>query len=108
MQPSAITHSTALPFGYFRLDEINFAAALAMSMVCFSNDSRTPPRRPSIVGRIPILGAEPINGDGILLMWLRCSFYWGCLSMLGNFDQLRAMRGDRQFKMIVERAQIFL
>jgi hypothetical protein len=34
---------------------------LAIPIVCASKDSRTPFRRPSIVGRIPILGGAPIN-----------------------------------------------
>jgi hypothetical protein len=34
-----------------------------MSIVCFSSDSRTPPSRPSIVGRMPILGSELLKAD---------------------------------------------
>src|SRR5665213_3219726 len=37
---------------------MSLAADFAMSIVCFSSDSRTPPSRPSIVGRMPILGSE--------------------------------------------------
>src|ERR1035437_5118242 len=67
MQVSAMTHSPRLPFGYRRLAEINFAADLAMSIVCFSSDSRTPPSRPSIVGRMPILGREPLKREGYFM-----------------------------------------
>ena len=35
---------------------MSFAALSAIAMVCFSRLSRTPPHRPSIAGRIPILG----------------------------------------------------
>lgn len=35
---------------------ISAAVAFAMFMVCASSDSRTPMRRPSITGRIPIFG----------------------------------------------------
>jgi len=55
MVVSAIKHSTGLPFGYLSVP-ISSAAALAMFIVWTSSDSRTPLRRPSIVGRIPIFG----------------------------------------------------
>jgi hypothetical protein len=35
------------------------AAVFAISMVWFSSDSRTPLRRPSMAGRIPIFGRVP-------------------------------------------------
>ena len=38
---------------------IRSAVALAIAIVKPSSDSRTPPYRPSIVGRIPIFGKEP-------------------------------------------------
>ena len=37
-------------------DEIRFAAAFAMFIVWTSSDSRTPRRRPSMIGRMPTLG----------------------------------------------------
>ena len=58
---SAITHSTLWPLGWRRLPEISFAAALAMPMVGTSRDSRGPPVRPSMVGRMPILGSPPLS-----------------------------------------------
>ena len=39
----------------------SLAAALARLMVWFSSDSRTPLRRPSMIGRIPIFGKSPIQ-----------------------------------------------
>ena len=38
-------------------------AFFAMAMTWFSSDSRTPLRRPSMVGRMPIFGSEPIKGN---------------------------------------------
>jgi hypothetical protein len=43
IQVSAITHSTGLPFGYFREELISLAALSAIFMTCPSSDSRTPP-----------------------------------------------------------------
>ena len=56
MVPSAMTHSTGLPSPFFKLVEIKSATAFARFMVFSSRLSRTPPCRPSMVGRIPILG----------------------------------------------------
>ena len=53
---SAMTHSTALPSPFFRWPVMSAATALARFMVFSSRLSRTPPWRPSMVGRIPILG----------------------------------------------------
>jgi hypothetical protein len=39
----------------------SFAADFAISMVWFSSDSRTPLRRPSMAGRIPIFDNLPRN-----------------------------------------------
>jgi hypothetical protein len=59
-----------------------------MSMVCFSSDSRTPPRRPSIVGRMPILGSEPLKTDGFIIFYR--SFC--CQLMLNFFADRNVMR----------------
>ena len=59
MVVSAMTQDTGSPLGWRRL-EISFAVALAMFMVCCSRLSRTP-LRPSIAGRMPILGRLPLN-----------------------------------------------
>jgi hypothetical protein len=56
-----MTHSTFVPFAWRRFDEINAATLFAIAIVAFSSDSRTPFRRPSIVGRIPTFGGDPIN-----------------------------------------------
>lgn len=56
MQVSAITHSTRAPQAWRSFSLISAAVAFAMFMVCASSDSRTPMRRPSITGRIPIFG----------------------------------------------------
>ena len=56
---SAMTHSTFEPSGYRRDFEISLATDCACRMVWSSSDSRTPPRRPSIVGRIPTRGNPP-------------------------------------------------
>ena len=53
---TAMTHSTGLPSPFFRLVEISSATAFAKFIVFSSRLSRTPPWRPSIVGRIPIFG----------------------------------------------------
>ena len=53
---SEMTHSTGEPSPLRRFSVINEATALARHMVFSSKLSRTPPCRPSIVGRMPILG----------------------------------------------------
>src|ERR1017187_6819412 len=60
-QRSARTHCTFVPSAWRNFSAINLATPLAMFMVCFSSDSRTPPRRPSIAGRMPIRGFSPTN-----------------------------------------------
>src|SRR4051794_6282215 len=59
MHVSAITHSTGRPHACRRFSEMNAAVDRAIPITCPSSDSRTPPYRPSIVGRIPIFGSEP-------------------------------------------------
>jgi hypothetical protein len=61
MQVSARTHSTGKPLAWRKFSSSSRATRLAIPIVCASKDSRTPFRRPSIVGRIPILGGAPIN-----------------------------------------------
>jgi hypothetical protein len=39
-----------------------------MAMTCFSSDSRTPLRRPSMVGRMPIFGNGTEREYGIFVM----------------------------------------
>jgi hypothetical protein len=61
---------TGKPFGWRRLLVRNSAAAFAIPMVCPSRTSRIPFRRPSIAGRIPILGSPPPKGarDSLILI----------------------------------------
>jgi hypothetical protein len=59
MVVSAMTTSTGRPLAWRKLEVKKSAVERAIFMVCSSSDSRTPPRRPSMVGRIPILGSEP-------------------------------------------------
>ena len=47
------------------------ATALARFMVCVSSDSRTPPRRPSMVGRMPILGSFLNSGLSIIFTFVK-------------------------------------
>ncbi|KGF84006.1 hypothetical protein DK39_15465 [Salmonella enterica subsp. enterica serovar Weltevreden] len=56
IQVSAMTHSTCAPQAWRIFSVMSAAVAFAMFMVCSSSDSRTPIRRPSITGRIPIFG----------------------------------------------------
>ena len=55
---SAITHSTASPPGWRSLADSSAAVRRAIAIVCSSKDSRTPLRRPSMIGRTPIRGKE--------------------------------------------------
>src|SRR5258707_653028 len=59
MQVSARTHSIGSPQAWRRFSDRNAAVARAIAITCPSSDSRTPPYRPSIVGRMPIFGSEP-------------------------------------------------
>ena len=61
MQVSAMTHSTGSPQGWRRFRPISSAVAFAMAMVWASSDSRTPRRRPSMAGRMPIFGRPPCS-----------------------------------------------
>ena len=56
MVVSAMTHSTGEPSPLRRLLLMSSATALANAIVFSSNDSLTPPWRPSMVGRMPIFG----------------------------------------------------
>ena len=56
MVVSAMTHSTGEPSPLRRFLSISSFTALARLMVFSSRLSRIPPWRPSMVGRIPILG----------------------------------------------------
>ena len=58
---SAITHWTGRPQAYFSSFSYSSLTASAMAMVFSSTLSRTPLRRPSMVGRMPILGSSPIR-----------------------------------------------
>ncbi len=61
-----MTHCTGVPSGYRRFSLISAAAFFAMDMVCISKLSRTPPQRPSMTGRIPILGYNILHRSFIL------------------------------------------
>ena len=61
MQVSAMTHSTGRPLAWRRFSVSRSATALASAIVGPSRDSRTPFSRPSMVGRMPILGMLLIN-----------------------------------------------
>lgn len=54
IQVSEMTHSTAAPQAWRSFSVSSAAVAFAIFIVCSSSDSRTPMRRPSITGRIPI------------------------------------------------------
>ena len=56
-----MTHSTGNPLEWRSVDSMSRATALAMFMVVASSDSRTPSRRPSMVGRMPIFGMSPMR-----------------------------------------------
>lgn len=56
IQVSEMTHSTAAPQAWRSFSVSSAAVAFAIFIVCSSSDSRTPMRRPSITGRIPIFG----------------------------------------------------
>src|ERR1022692_615535 len=62
-----------------------------------SSDSRTPLRRPSIVGRIPILGSEPMRGNGSFFIIEFCRMVHPALKLtpepglvppLSDFDEI--------------------
>ncbi len=61
MVVSGMTHSTGKPLECLKFSEIKEAAVRAISIVWFSNDSLIPLLRPSMIGRIPILGRVPHN-----------------------------------------------
>ena len=58
---SAITTLTGVPSAYRRFSSKSLAALFAIFIVCSSRDSRTfsTPRRPSMVGRMPMHGILP-------------------------------------------------
>ena len=60
---SAMTTFTLSPLEYFKFSSNNFAADLAIFIVCSSNEPLTSktPFLASIVGLIPITGYPPIN-----------------------------------------------
>jgi hypothetical protein len=59
MHVSAMTTSTAWPEAWRTFSASSRATFCAIPIVWPSNDSRTPPNRPSMVGRMPILGIAP-------------------------------------------------
>src|SRR5512143_4350551 len=61
MHESAITHLTGSPLACTRFADRKSAVARAIPMVGSTSASRTPLRRPSIAGRMPILGMSPIK-----------------------------------------------
>ena len=72
---------TGSPFGWRTWSSRNRAAVRAMPIVCSSSDSRTPPHRPSMVGRMPILGMAPMSrlmGGFILISVLFISSSLNC------------------------------
>jgi hypothetical protein len=105
MQKSGTTHSTAAPFGYFKLDEINSAADRACASVVSSSDSRTPRRRPSMMGRMPIFGNLPfqqLNLDVVFLIAIRGS------NMI-EFPRFAILNGkNRQLYFALQAGDIFL
>jgi hypothetical protein len=56
-----------LAVGMAQRSPMSLATDLARFMVCVSSDSRTPPRRPSMAGRMPILGSVLNSGFSMIL-----------------------------------------
>ena len=76
MVVSAIITFTGSPLVYWMFSSKSFLAAFAIAIVCSSRPSRTfrGPRRPSMVGRMPITGYSPMYlffAISILLQFLR-------------------------------------